>query len=76
MILNKSNKQEARAYFRKILDLGIDFKLQDNVTRKQLSVEAGKKLITSLPDEGSSPDAVLDEFCQAPQFLDNNSTRM
>lgn len=64
MILDKSNKQEARAYFRKILDLGIDFKLQDIVTRKQLSVESGKKLITSLPDEGSSPDAVLDEFVE------------
>jgi L-2,4-diaminobutyrate decarboxylase len=64
MILSKSNRQEARKFFRKILDVGIDFKLQDVVTRKHLFIEAGKELITSLPDEGKTPDSILDEFVE------------
>lgn len=62
MILNKKNKQEAKEFFNEILDLGIDFKLQENVTQKHLSIEEGKKLVTPLPEDGKSLEEVLQEF--------------
>lgn len=64
MILNESNRDQAKAFFEKIVDLGIDFKLQDRVTQRHLTIEEGKKLITDLPIEGKSPDAILDEFVE------------
>lgn len=64
MILNKKNKLEAKKFFEKIVDIGIEFKTQDKVTQKHLSAENGKKLITKLPVRGKSPDKVLDEFLE------------
>lgn len=62
MILNKSNKSEAKLFFKKIIDLGVDFKTQDKVTLKHLSIKDGLGLIKELPDAGLSEDQILEEF--------------
>lgn len=62
MILNKDNKEEAKDFFKRVINLGVDFKTQDVVTGKHLSIEEGLKLVTEFPKEGKSPDKILDEF--------------
>jgi len=62
MILNKNNNQEARKFFKKIVDIGTEFKIQDKVTGRHLSIEKGKKLITKFPEEGEPLEEVLQEF--------------
>jgi len=64
MILNKNNKKEAKEFFNKIIDIGIEFKTQDIVTSKHLSEKLGKKLITKFPETGKSPEAILKEFTE------------
>jgi len=62
MILNKNNKKEAKEFFDKIIDLGVDFKTQDIVTSKHLSEKLGKKLVKKFPERGKSLDKILEEF--------------
>ncbi len=62
MILNKNNKKRAKRFFERIIDLGIEFKIQDKVTPKHLSIDVGKKLITQFPAEGKEPEEILEEF--------------
>ena len=62
MILNKNNKEESKRFFERIIDLGIEFKIQDKVTPKHLSIDVGKKLITQFPAEGKEPEEILEEF--------------
>jgi len=64
MILNKSNKIQARKFFNEILNLGIEFKLDDKVTKKHLSIQEGLGLINDLPEEGQDENSILEEFKQ------------
>ena len=43
MILHKNNRKQAGDFFKRIIDIGVDFKLQDVVTSNYLSLEEGKK---------------------------------
>jgi len=62
MVLNNKNKQQAKAFFSKILDMGIDFKLKDNVRQKYLKNEGIKKILKDLPEEAVSVENILGEF--------------
>lgn len=62
MILKASNKKSAEKFFQKIVKLGVDFKLQEKVNNKHLSLDQGKRLITKFPETGKSVEAVLEEF--------------
>lgn len=65
MILNKNNKDEARSFFEKVLDVGINFKIQDRVNDKKISKEKIEHILSDLPHEGASVEEVLDEFEEA-----------
>lgn len=62
MILNKSNKAQAKKFFNKILNLGIDFKLGDKVTEKHLSIQKGLDLVKELSENGQDENSILEEF--------------
>ncbi len=62
MILNKDNKNEAKKFFQRIVDLGIEFKTQERVTPKHFPIEAGKNLITKFPTKGKELNQILEEF--------------
>ena len=62
MILNSSNKAEAKEVFSKILDIGIDFKLQKNVNKKQISDKAIEGFLSDLPEDSVMVEDVLKEF--------------
>lgn len=62
MILNGDNKDEAKEFFLKILDMGVGFKLQKNVVKKCFTDKSIKSILTDLPDEGVSVESVLKEF--------------
>ncbi len=62
MILNDDNKKDARDFFSRIVDIGINFKLGDRVTSKRISKEKIECLISNLPEEGSAVTDVLEEF--------------
>jgi len=62
MVLDNKNKQQAKAFFSKILDIGIDFKLQNNVREKYLGNEEIKKILKDLPEEPVPIEDILDEF--------------
>lgn len=64
MFLDKGNKKKAKQIFSKIIDLGIDFKLQDCVTKKQITISKGKKLITRIPKDGIDIDDIIKEFAE------------
>ncbi len=61
MILNSNNKNKARKYFERVIDMGLEFKLQDKVTPKHLSIEEGTKLLVDFPEDGVSLDTILKE---------------
>ncbi len=62
MILNNKNKKKARDFFKRIVDIGTNFKLQEKVTDKHLSTKEGMKLISELPQKGKDIDKILEEF--------------
>ena len=62
MILNKQNKNRAKKFFHKIIDMGLEFKLKDQIIDKYLPVEKGKKMITNMPVKGMPVEKVLREF--------------
>jgi len=62
MIINHHNQKKARDYFRKIIDVGIKFKMQDHVTTRHIPMSEGKKLLTELPQNGESLEKILKEF--------------
>lgn len=62
MILSNKNNEQAKEIFKKIIDIGIDFKLQENVTEKCLTDEGVKQILVDLPEDGISIDEVLEEF--------------
>jgi L-2,4-diaminobutyrate decarboxylase len=62
MILNEENSERAKEIFSKILDMGVGFKLQENVAKKQLTDDAIKDILVDLPEEGVSVEDVLSEF--------------
>lgn len=62
MILNNQNKKYAKNFFSKILDMGINFKLQDRVAEKQITNESITEILVGLPQKGISPEEVLKEF--------------
>lgn len=62
MVLNDNNKDEAEEIFRKVLAIGVDFKLRENVREKNLSEDAIVRILSKLPDKGESMDAILSEF--------------
>lgn len=62
MTLNEDNKKDARDFFLKIVDIGMNFKLGERVTNKRIFQEEAKGLISDLPEKGSSATDVLKEF--------------
>lgn len=62
MILNKKNKKQAKEIFKKIIDIGVDFKLQENVTEKCITNEGIEQILADLPENGISVEEVLEEF--------------
>ncbi len=62
MILNNENQVEAKEFLKRLVDIGIDFKLQNQVTREHLSIDEGRKLIVDLSEEGKSLEEILREF--------------
>ena len=62
MILSKKNSKEAREFFSHIVDIGIEFKLQEEIYKKHITLKEGKKLITPFPKTGKSLTNLLKEF--------------
>jgi len=62
MILNDRSKKKARRLFTKILDIGVDFKLQEKVAKKHLTDSDIRKILVDLPEKGSSAEHILNEF--------------
>ena len=60
-ILNKSNTKYAKECFEKIINLGIDFKLNNNVKEKQFDIRMLNNLLES-PLDGNETDKVIEEF--------------
>lgn len=62
MILNNNTKKQAKDFFEEILDVGINFKLQEKTTANPLTFKEGKRMISKIPQEGKSLEKVLGEF--------------
>ncbi len=62
MILNNQSKKRAKKLFSKILDIGVDFKLQEKVSEKHLTKKGINKILADLPEKGSTAEKVLNEF--------------
>lgn len=62
MILNNTNKTRAKEFFSKILDIGVNFKLQDRVAEKRITADGVKKILVDLPVKGTSLEDILHEF--------------
>jgi L-2,4-diaminobutyrate decarboxylase len=62
MILNEENRDEAKEFFLKILDIGTDFKLGDKVNQKRLCDQDIARILTDLPEDGVTIDQALEEF--------------
>lgn len=60
-ILNKETEKYARECFEKALDLGVNFKLNNNVNEKHFDKDNFEYLLT-IPNEESSTDKVISEF--------------
>ncbi|MFA7301652.1 MAG: pyridoxal-dependent decarboxylase [Candidatus Shapirobacteria bacterium] len=64
MILNKNNKRESMDFFKKALEIGVDFKLGDKISNKTVTEEAKLKILTEFPKAGKKLDDVFDEFSE------------
>lgn len=62
MILNKNNIKETTKLFKEVVNLGVDFKLQNNTHLKNLTISDGLKLIEKLPTKQVSIKNILKEF--------------
>lgn len=62
MFLNKTNRDLAKSFFAKVIDLGINFKLQDTINQRQLQPDDFKRIITDVPTNGKGLEDVLEEF--------------
>lgn len=60
-VINNYNKEYAEKCFKEAINLGIDFKLNNNVNEKHFSKEMLNDLI-KLPLESSNPETILNEF--------------
>ncbi|MFH1608911.1 MAG: pyridoxal-dependent decarboxylase [Patescibacteria group bacterium] len=62
MILNDTNKKKAKDIFSKIIDLGVNFKLQKNVTKKHLTKKDIETILVDLSEKGIPVEKVIKEF--------------
>lgn len=62
MILNNKNKARAKEFFTNILDIGVNFKLQDRVAEKRIAIDGITKILADLSEKGTTPEEVLQEF--------------
>ena len=62
MFLNNTNKKESRKFFNDIIDIGIAFKMNEKIHKKDLDVNDGKKMIEKMPLEGKNIKTILQEF--------------
>lgn len=60
-ILNDENKDYAKRCFNEIIDMGIDFKLENKVNEKHFDRKDIEKLLI-LPKEESTPNKIISEF--------------
>lgn len=60
-VINNYNKEYAEKCFKEAINLGIDFKLNNNVNEKHFSKKILNDLI-KLPLESSNPETILNEF--------------
>ncbi|MCX5211851.1 pyridoxal-dependent decarboxylase [Kitasatospora sp. NBC_00240] len=74
--LTAEHREELRGLFTRLIDLGLDFKLQDSVFQaRRQPFELRDTLLVPLPEEGSPIEAVLDEFVRdvLPDCKNENS---
>ena len=62
MFLNEDSQQRAIRFFREIVDLGVDFKINAKVREKPMDADAIDRIIGPLPDDGQELEGLLAEF--------------
>lgn len=62
MILNKKNSNYSKEYLKKIVDICVDFKLQDNVNKNSLDSLKLEKILKKIPINGKNLEDTLKEF--------------
>lgn len=61
-VLNNENSAEAKKFFEEILDIGINFKLQERVSERAIDEEAIERIVQPLASAGEGLDDILTEF--------------
>ena len=61
-VLNEETKDYAEKIFNKIIKLGIEFKLKDEVLLKKVDSEKIKNQIYQLPEEGENMENIIKEI--------------
>jgi L-2,4-diaminobutyrate decarboxylase len=62
MILHNDNKDESKLFLHKVIDTGIDFKLQENFKQKNLGAAEIDKILVDLPHKGMAEEEILEDF--------------
>lgn len=62
MILSKQNRDGAQEFLHEVIEMGIDFKLQNEVKQKPLNQNVADSLLEELPLEGMELNDLLNEF--------------
>lgn len=62
MILHNDNKDESKLFLHKVIDTGIDFKLQENFKQKNMGAADIDKILVDLPRKGMKEEEILDDF--------------
>lgn len=64
MIIEPLNKAEVTRFLTAVLELGVEFKLQDQVQAAALTPEAASAILRPLPANGTALDEILAQFRQ------------
>lgn len=75
--VSKVNETAIKKLFYKALNIGLEYKLQDKVTQRHLSVKEGKKLIEEFPDKEQGVESLLKEFREKilPHCINSSSNK-
>lgn len=61
-VLNRKNRGYAEKIFDEVINLGIEFKLKDEVVLKKVDFEKIKNQLCQLPEEGKSMEDIIEEI--------------
>lgn len=61
-VLNRKNRDYAERIFNDVINLGIEFKLKDEVALKKVDFEKIHNQLCQLPEEGKSMDDIIKEI--------------